>query len=109
VARPLILCLNELPDDERRLDIGPGPDGRLYRCYRPGIGAGGELVTSEEPIPVVVEPWPFEPEMFEVSVEATYLTRLAYADDADLAQALRDGEIREKRWRISRSATTKAS
>lgn len=99
----LILCMNELPDDERRLEIGPGPDGKKYHCYRPGVGAGGELKPkSPAPILVVVEPWPFEPNEFTVSVEASYLTRLAFEDDADLAAALREAAIQEKTWRVSK-------
>ena len=100
----LILCMDELPDDARRLEIGCGPDGRTYHCYRPDVGAGGELTPGKgEPIPVVVEPWPFGVDGFEVSVEASYLTRLSFKDDADLAAALREAEIREKVWTIQKS------
>ena len=100
----LILCMAELPDDERRLEIGRGPDGQTYHCYRPGVGAGGELKPQPNaPIPVVVEPWPFEVDAFAVSVEVSCLTRLAFADDAELAAALREAEIREKTWRLQKS------
>lgn len=100
----LILCLGELPADERYLDIAPGPDGTRYRCCHPGLGAGGELVQTTDPIAVVVEPWPFDADEFEVSVEVTHLTQLAFADDAELAKALRVGEVRERVWRICRAA-----
>ncbi len=100
----LILCMTELPDDERQLEVGRGPDGKGYHCHRPGVGAGGELVaTADEPTPVVITPWPFEAEEFAVSVEATYLTRLVFTDDADLAAALRAGKIRKKRWHFRRT------
>ena len=100
----LILCLNELPDDERRLEIGRAPNGTLHYCYRPGVGAGGELTAAPDaPIPVVVTPWPFEAAAFTVDVEATYLTRLSFADDDDLAAALRAGEIRPRTWAFQRA------
>jgi hypothetical protein len=98
----LILCLHELPDDERRLEIGRGPDGRTYHCYRPGVGAGGDLTASEAPIPVVIEPWPFAEATFEVSVEASILTQLVFQNDAELAEALRTAKIEERRWVIGK-------
>ena len=99
----LILCMQQLPDDARRLDIGRGPDGRPYQCYRPGLGAGGELVKTTAPVPVVVEPWPFAADTFEVSVDVSLLTRLTFTDDADLADALHTAKIEEWTWIISRS------
>ncbi len=99
----LILCLGELPDDERRLEIGPGPDGRTYHCYRPGVGAGGDLTASDAPIPVVIEPWPFAEKEFEVSVETSILTQLVFKDDAELAEAMRTAKVEERRWRLTNS------
>lgn len=84
----LILCLNELPDAGRALEITRGPDGRTYQ-----VRCAGDAV--------VVEPWPFDVDEFAVSIEASYLTRLRFVDDDDLATALRAAEVREKTWRLS--------
>lgn len=98
----LILCLNELPDGDRALEISRGPDGRRYFIRRPGVGAGGPPPTASAAVAVVVEPWPFEPDEFTVTTEASYLRQLTFADDAELAAALRAAPIREKVWHFRR-------
>ncbi len=98
----LILCLQELPDDERTLEIGRGPDGRTYHCHRPGVGAGGALLKADASIPVVITPWPFAEPTFEVTVETSILTQLVFKDDAELAEALRTAKIEEQVWRFQR-------
>lgn len=82
----LILCRQELPEMERALEISKGPDGRRY------------YVTQRADASLAVEPWPFEQKEFSISVEATYLTHLAFENDAQLLQALKESSIESKTW-----------
>jgi hypothetical protein len=82
----LILCRNELPDGERFLEVSPGPDGTLYQ------------VKQQADKTVLVHPWPFEEEKFELSIEASYLSQLSFTNDHELLNALKDSSIKEKTW-----------
>ncbi|MBG8556207.1 DUF3891 family protein [Hymenobacter guriensis] len=83
----LILCRHELPEMGRALEIYTGPDGHRH-----------EVVRHEADGPVTVQPWPFHEPQFTVSVEATVLRQLQFANDAELAAALRTGPIETLRW-----------
>ncbi|MES2733104.1 MAG: DUF3891 family protein [Bacteroidota bacterium] len=87
----LILCRQELPMDERALEITKGPDGRRYE------------VTQRADKTLQVEPWPFETNDFTVTVEATYLQQLHFNSDKELLKALRDSPVKEKTWRLLKS------
>ncbi len=101
----LILCMQQLPDDERRLEIGRGPDGQTYYVRRPGTGAGGALTADPDaPVPVMVEPWPFAGAAFTVGVEVSPLSQLTFPVDAALAEALRTAPIHEQHWAFRRRA-----
>ncbi|KAM3111236.1 DUF3891 family protein [Phormidesmis sp. 146-33] len=73
----LILCQQELPEDERALEISKGPDGQRYDIKQAANG----LVT--------VMPWCFEDDRFTVNVEFSHLSQIKYDDDASLTQALK--------------------
>ncbi|MCR5888443.1 DUF3891 family protein [Hymenobacter sp. J193] len=85
----LILCRHELPEMGRALEIYTGPDGHRHEVLRPAADG-----------PVMVQPWPFREARFTVSVEATVLRQLQFADDAELAAALRSGPIETLRWEL---------
>lgn len=82
----LILCQQELPADERFLEISKGPDGQRYDIMQRGDG----LVT--------VEPWPFEDEKFTVNVEACDLSQVKFTSNAELNQALQKAPIKILQW-----------
>ncbi|OKL41006.1 DUF3891 family protein [Pontibacter flavimaris] len=86
----LILCRNELPADERALEITTGPDGKPY------------FVKQVQTRAVHVEPWPFAQKEFEVQVEYRVLTQLQYKNDKELAQALHQAEVKYKRWKLQK-------
>ncbi|MET4074333.1 DUF3891 family protein [Hymenobacter sp. UYCo722] len=87
----LILCRHEIPEMARAVEIHRGPDGTMYTLAQP-----------EADGPVVVSPWPFQAAEIEVSVEASVLTQLQFADDAALAEALRTAPIETRRWVLRR-------
>ncbi|TPE45362.1 DUF3891 family protein [Pontibacter mangrovi] len=86
----LILCRNELPADERSLEIAAGPGGKVY------------FVKQLQNETVHVEPWPFAQNQFEVQVEYRVLPQLQFKHDDELAQALHQAEVTYKKWALQK-------
>lgn len=82
----LILCMQQLPEDERFLEISKGPDEQRYDIKQ---GSDG-LVT--------VQPWPFENERFTVNIEACNLEQLKFESNDELTQALQNAPIKVLEW-----------
>lgn len=82
----LILCQNELPADERFLEISKGPDEQRYDIMQ----RGDRLIT--------VKPWPFEDEKFTVNVEACELSQVKFDSNAELNQALQEAPVKVLEW-----------
>ncbi|HSM55734.1 MAG TPA: DUF3891 family protein [Candidatus Sulfomarinibacteraceae bacterium] len=87
----LILCMQRLPVDERAVEIERGPDGQRYDVFQRTDGV------------VVVQPWPYDRDSFRVSVDCHYLTQATFADDDELAQALRQAQVRQRVWELRRA------
>jgi Protein of unknown function (DUF3891) len=88
----LILCMQELPDDERALEISKGPDGQRYDVMQFSDG----LLT--------VKPWCFEDERFTVNVEVSYLTVMKFDDNKSLIKALKEAPRSLLEWTFVKSA-----
>ncbi|WP_128544623.1 DUF3891 family protein [Larkinella soli] len=87
-ALSLILCQGRLPDNNRRLEISPGPDGTIYYIFqRPNQTLG-------------VDPWPFDRPEFSVFVEAYLLHQLSFQSDKELYETLQKSPVIEKVWRF---------
>ena len=86
-ALSLILCLDQLPINERRLEVSQGPDGVPY--YVNQRNADGSLY---------VDPWPFDASAFSVHVEAAHVEQLVFSDDEELYNAIQDAPIDVKEW-----------
>ncbi|MBD2361680.1 DUF3891 family protein [Anabaena minutissima FACHB-250] len=82
----LILCQQELPADERFLEISLGPDGQRYDIMQ----RSDNLLT--------VQPWPFEDEKFTVNVEACDLHQVKFESNAQLTQSLQTAPIKVLEW-----------
>ena len=87
----LILCQQELPADERFLEISKGPDGERY-----------DIMQRSDNL-VVVKPWPFENDKFTVNVEATSLSQVKFENNAQLAQTLQQAPIKILEWTFVKS------
>jgi hypothetical protein len=85
----LILCRRELPDGERALEVGAGPDGTRYEVIQQA-----SIVT--------VRPWPFEDAAFTFSVECRQLTQLCFTDDVELEAALQRTPVTDLNWRFEK-------
>jgi hypothetical protein len=88
----LILCRNELPAGERALEVTKGPDGKRYEV----IQKADEIVT--------VNPWPFQEDIFTLSIEATALSQLSFENDQQLLETLRQSPITDKTWLLKKNA-----
>ncbi|MBD2663234.1 hypothetical protein B6N60_03093 [Richelia sinica FACHB-800] len=82
----LILCQQQLPADERWLEISQGPDGRQY-----------SIMQRQDRL-INVQPWPFENHQFTVNVEACNLTQVQFHDCQELSQALQQADIKVLEW-----------
>ncbi|WP_017731143.1 DUF3891 family protein [Nafulsella turpanensis] len=82
----LILCKNQLPADERRLEVFKDTEGQTYFIWQRKDKSLG------------VEPWPFQEVEFKVWVERRLLKQLQFKDDGELAKALAATEVEEKEW-----------
>ena len=84
----LILCRNELPADERALEITTGPEGKRY------------FVRQLPDETLHVEPWPFAQDELQVDVEYRILKQLQFKDDRALVEALHRAEVGYKSWTV---------
>lgn len=89
----LILCQQELPNDERFLEIskGKGPNEQRYDIMQRLDG----LVT--------VKPWPDREKQFAVNVEACDLFQVKFESSAELSQALQSAPIKVLEWTFVKS------
>lgn len=84
----LILCQQQLPDDERALEISKGPDGKRYDVRQ----------FSDQS--VTVEPWCFEDDRFVVNVEVSHLSQAKFDDNASLTAALKEAPRSLLEWKF---------
>ncbi|MBD2509509.1 DUF3891 family protein [Nostoc muscorum FACHB-395] len=87
----LILCQQELPADERFLEISKGPDGKRY-----------DIMQRSDKL-VVVKPWPFQDDQFTVNVEACEILQVKFDSSAELSQALQKAPISMLEWTFVKS------
>ncbi len=87
----LILCQQELPDDERFLEISKGPEGQRY-----------DIMQRSDNL-VVVKPWPFQNDKFTVNVEACDLSKVKFESNTELTQALQEAPIKVLEWTFVKS------
>lgn len=82
----LILCQQELPQDERWLEISIAHDGQRYDIKQLNNG----LVT--------VQPWCFEDDRFTVNVEVSSLSQVHFDNNDSLTKALKQAPRKLLEW-----------
>jgi hypothetical protein len=82
----LILCRRELPEDERKLEVFKGPDGKQYFIWKRKDESLG------------LSPWPFSEDKLEVYVETRRVTQLKFKSDNELARQLAKAPVTERKW-----------
>ncbi|GHB80871.1 DUF3891 family protein [Persicitalea jodogahamensis] len=89
-ALSLLLCMDKVQPEQRRMDISTGPDKTMYQLWQ------------DEKENLHVEPWPFEPDSFEVSVEYRELHQLKFTNSQELDSCLKAAGVGVRSWRFCR-------
>lgn len=85
-ALSLVLCLDQVPPEGRRLEVSKGPDDLAYFIFqRPDSSLG-------------LDPWPFDVVEFPVHVETFQLPQLVFQNDNELYNAIQDAPVVLKEW-----------
>ncbi|GAB3558149.1 DUF3891 family protein [Spirosoma fluminis] len=87
-ALSLILCMDQLPPEERRLEVSVGPDGVSY------------FIRQRTDETISLDPWPFGDAEFSVHVEAFQLEQLVFADDNALYEAIQQAPVTIREWKF---------
>ncbi|GAB3182012.1 DUF3891 family protein [Telluribacter humicola] len=85
-ALSLLLCMDKMQSEQRRMDISKGPDGTMYQLWQDTSGA------------MRVDPWPFEKNRFDVEVEFRHLHQLKFDSVEQLNSALVKAEVKVRKW-----------
>lgn len=86
----LILCQNQIPAAQRKLEIQRGPRGSRHFLWQ------------REDKTLSVETWPFEEQEFSVSVEVHKLNQARFSSKTELEKALQEAEIEFRTWTFRR-------
>lgn len=89
-ALSLLLCMDKIQPEQRRMDISTGPDGTMYQIWQ------------DEKERLRVEPWPFEPDTFTVEVEYRELHQLQFKNTDELDESLGQADIKARKWDFHR-------
>ncbi|WP_373511618.1 DUF3891 family protein [Persicitalea sp.] len=87
-ALSLLLCMDKIQPEQRRMDISTGPDGTTHQIWQ------------DEKENLRVEPWPFEVDAFEVDVEYRELGLLQFKDAKELDENLQTAEVKTRTWKF---------
>jgi hypothetical protein len=82
----LILCQDEIPASERRLEVQCSPKSTRHFLWQ------------REDKTLGVETWPFEEDEFSVNVEVHKLNQLKFDSEAKLRQALQEATVEFRSW-----------
>lgn len=85
-ALSLLLCMDKIQPEQRRMDISTGPDGTMHQIWQ------------DEKERLRVEPWPFEPDSFTVAVEYRELAQLHFKNADELEEGLRQAPVEARSW-----------
>jgi hypothetical protein len=89
-ALSLILCADQVPPENRKMEISSGPDKICYEFF--------QLDENQ----IVIEPWPFEPSFFSVHFETRLIEKMHFAHSASFREAFLKAPVTEIHWNISK-------
>lgn len=85
-ALSLLLCMDKIQPEQRRMDISTGPRGTMHQIWQ------------DEKDRLRVEPWPFEPDSFTVEVEYRELAQLQFKNTDEMDECLRQAAVKTRTW-----------
>lgn len=86
----LLLGWRRVPADGSPVELGEGPDGVAY------------FIRQCPDATFTVDPWPFDPDSFTLTVEARHVAQPTFADSAALAAALTAAPPTPRAWEFRR-------
>ena len=89
-ALSLVLVEGCLPIEERQIEVSKGPGGASYFAFQRTDNS------------ISMTPWPFQDDEFTVHIESYTVSQLAFADDAELFEALEQVDAVELTWTFRR-------
>jgi hypothetical protein len=87
-AFSLLICQEKIPPENRAAEISTGPDGKPYTMFQ-----------LDDKV-LVVDPWPFETQAFDVRFEYRPIDQLAFKDSSEFRKAFRAAPVEERQWTI---------
>ena len=87
----LILCQQQIPSNQRKLEINDGPDGTKYFA----IDTGDNSLT--------IVPWCFQEDKVKVYVETSHLSQIAFKDNNEITAALKNAPRQYKEWVLKKT------
>ena len=89
-AFSLLICQGQIPPEERKLEISKGPNGVSYQFF-------------QKENRLIVMPWPFEIESFDVHYECRILKDLRFKSETEFKKALQNATVELRKLAISAS------
>lgn len=87
-ALSLILCSDQVPAENRKLEVSAGPDKVCYEVF--------QLHEKQ----IVIEPWPFETSAFSVHFETRAVERMHFDRSSEFRTAFLNAPVSEIEWKI---------
>lgn len=88
-AFSLLICQSLIPPEGRRIEISCGPDGTPYTLFKNDKS-------------VIVEPWPFKEDKFEIIFERRTIKQLQFKNDEAFRLMLKTCDVENVRLLISK-------
>lgn len=89
-ALSLLICQELVQPENRKMEISNGPDGTMYQL---------SLADDDH---LIINPWPFQPDSFEVSYESRPLSQLIFKSSSHFVRLLRSAPVNIKILTISK-------
>jgi broad specificity phosphatase PhoE len=91
-ALSLLLCMNKVQPEQRRMEVSKGPDGTVHQLWQDQQGT------------LRIDPWPFASRSFAVEVEYRQLRQLQFESTQELHEALTGAAVQVRTWNFGRSS-----
>lgn len=88
-AFSLLICQGLIQPEDRKIEISNGPDGTAYEMHHLGDG-------------IVVQPWPFEVNTYQVTYESRTLPELRFKDSAHFRKTIEQAACKTHHLKISK-------
>ncbi|TDH19704.1 DUF3891 family protein [Segetibacter sp. 3557_3] len=96
-AFSLLLCQQQVQPEQRGIEISTGPDGKVYQLFELENGS------------LTVDPWPFEPNAFQLTCESREINQLQFASSAEFRALFNAAKVKEQVWQVAKQAISKPS